>query len=70
MAIVKVIELMGSSTQSWEDAAQQVINHASKTLRNIRSIYIKEQSAEVENNKITEFRVTSKVSFVLDDRPS
>ncbi|MBD0277368.1 MAG: dodecin domain-containing protein [Flavisolibacter sp.] len=70
MAIIKVIELMGSSTQSWEDAAQQVINHASKTLRNIRSIYIKEQSAEVENNKITEFRVTSKVSFVLDDRPS
>ncbi|MBD0285717.1 MAG: dodecin domain-containing protein [Flavisolibacter sp.] len=70
MAIIKVIELMGSSTQSWEDAAQQVINHASKTLRNIRSIYIKEQSAEVENNKITEYRVTSKVSFVLDDRPS
>ena len=67
MAIVKVIELMGSSSQSWEDAAQQVINHASKTLRNIRSIYIKEQSAEVENNKITEYRVTSKVSFVLED---
>ena len=49
---------MGSSSQSWEDAAQQVINHASKTLRNIRSIYIKEQSAEVENNNITEYRVT------------
>ena len=70
MAIVKVIELMGNSGQSWEDAAQQVVNHASKTLRNIRSVYIKEQSAEVENNKITEYRITAKISFVLDDKPS
>jgi flavin-binding protein dodecin len=67
MAIVKVIELMGSSRQSWEDAAQQVVNHAAKTLRNIKSVYIKEQSAEVENNQLVEFRITAKVSFVLDD---
>ena len=67
MAIVKVIELLASSSTSWEDAAQQAINHASKSLRNIRSIYIKEQTAEVENNKITSYRINAKVSFVLDD---
>ena len=69
MAIVKVIELMGGSTQNWEDAAQQVVTHASKTLRNIKSIWIKEHSAEVEDNKITQYRVTAKVTFVLEDRP-
>jgi hypothetical protein len=70
MAIVKVIELMGSSAQSWEDAAQQVVTHASKTLRNIKSIWIKEQSADVEEGKITEYRVTAKVTFVLEDKPA
>ena len=70
MAIVKVIELMGSSAQSWEDAAQQVVTHASKTLRNIKSIWIKEQNAEVENDRITQYRITAKVSFVLEDKPS
>ena len=66
MAIIKVIELMASSNTSWEDAAQQAVNHASKTLRNIRSIYIKEKSATVENNKIAEYRVDVKISFELD----
>ena len=68
MAIIKVIELMASSGTSWEDAAQQAVNHASKTLRNIRSVYVKEHSASVENNKIVEYRVDVKVSFELDDK--
>lgn len=67
MAIIKVIELMANSNTSWEDAAQQAVNHAAKSLRNIRSIYIKEQSAEVENNKVVQFRITAKISFQLDD---
>jgi dodecin len=66
MAIVKVIEVLASSTTSWEDAAQQAVSHASKTLHNIKSIYIKEHSAEVENNKIVEFRINAKISFVLE----
>lgn len=70
MAIVKVIELMGSSAQSWEDAAQQVVTHASKTLRNIKSIWVKEQSADVGEGKISEYRVTVKVTFVLEDKPA
>lgn len=66
MSIVKVLEVMANSTKSWEDAAQNAIKHASKTLHNIRSIWIEEQSAVVSNNKITEYRVTVKLSFELD----
>jgi flavin-binding protein dodecin len=68
MAIVKVIEVMANSATSWEDAAQQAVSYASKSLHNIKSVYIKEQSAEVENNKITQYRITAKISFVLDEK--
>ena len=66
MSIVKVLEVMSNSTKSWEDAAQNAVIHASKTLHNIRSIWIQEQSASVLNNKITEYRVTVKLSFEID----
>jgi hypothetical protein len=51
--VVKVIELLSQSSKSWEDATQSAVNEASKTLRNIRSIYIKEFTGEVENDKVT-----------------
>jgi flavin-binding protein dodecin len=60
---MKVIELMGYSEKSWEDAAQQIVSEAAKTLGNIRSVYIQDFSAKVENNKIVEYRVTGKVTF-------
>ena len=66
MAIVKVLELMASSSKSWEDAAQQAVDHAAKTLHNIKSVYIKEHSAFVTDNRITEYRITAKLSFELD----
>ena len=50
--VVKVIELMSESPKSWEDAAQNAIREASRTLRNISSLYVKEMNAEVENGKI------------------
>lgn len=68
MAIVKVLELMSSSTKSWEDAAQQAVTDASKTLKNIRSVYIQDQSALVNKNKITEYRVTVKLSFEVNNK--
>jgi dodecin len=68
MSVVKVIEVMSNSTKSWEDAAQKAVQEASKTLHNIRSIYIKDQNAVIENGKITEYRVTGKVSFELDGK--
>jgi flavin-binding protein dodecin len=66
MAIVKVLELMASSSKSWEDAAQQAVSEASKTLKNIRSVYIQDHSAVVQNNKIIEYRITAKLSFEID----
>jgi len=66
MAILKVLELMANSTKSWEDAAQQAVTEASKTLHNIRSVYIQDHSASVKNNKITEYRITAKLSFEIE----
>ena len=68
--VVKVIELLSQSPKSWEDAAQDAVNEASKTLRNIRSIYIKEFTAEVENGKVTNYRVNAKVTFDLESERS
>lgn len=66
MSVVKVIEVMANSTKSWEDAAQNAVAKAGKTLKGIKSIYIKDHSAEVVKNKITEYRITAKISFQLD----
>jgi flavin-binding protein dodecin len=66
MAVLKVLELLANSTKSWEDAAQEAINEASKTVKNIRSIYIKDHSAQVANNKIVGYRITAKVSFEVE----
>ncbi|WP_290796387.1 dodecin family protein [Flavihumibacter sp. UBA7668] len=66
MSVVKVLELMANSTKSWEDATQQAITEASKSLHNIRSAYVQDMSATVVNNKITEYRVTVKLSFEID----
>ena len=66
MAVVKVIELLGESQESWEDATRQVVAEATRTLRGITSIYIKEFQATVENDRVRNFRVDAKVSFVME----
>jgi flavin-binding protein dodecin len=67
MSVIKVIEILANSNKSWEDAAQQGIDEASRTLNNIKSIYIKEHSAIVnETNKIVEYRITAKLSFEIE----
>jgi flavin-binding protein dodecin len=67
MSIIKVIEIMSNSQKSWEDAAQQAVVEASKTIKHIRSLYIKEHSAQVDaNNKITEYRITASLSFEIE----
>ncbi|NEW79454.1 MAG: dodecin domain-containing protein [Gelidibacter sp.] len=67
MSVLKVIELMGNSTISFEDAVQNVVNEASKTVKNIKSVYIKDMQVTVNSNKITQFRVVTKVSFGILD---
>ena len=66
MAVVNVVELLAESEQSWEDAARQAVAEAVKTIRHIRSVYIKEFQATVENDRVTSFRVNVKVSFVQE----
>ena len=66
MTTLKVIEVMTESEKSWEDAAQRAVNQAAETVRNIRSIYIQDMEAKFKNNKITEYRINAKISFVLD----
>jgi dodecin len=64
--IVKVIELMSESPKSWEDATQNVVKEASKTLRSIRSVYIEEFTAAVDNDKVASYRVNAKVTFEME----
>ncbi len=63
MAVLKVIEVLANSDKSWEDATKKAVEHASKSVKNIRSVYINEQSASVEDGKISEFRVNVKITF-------
>ena len=63
MAVLKVIELLASSSKSWEDATQSAVKIASKTVKEIRSVYVKDMSAVVKGDKITEYRVNVKISF-------
>lgn len=67
MAIAKVTEIWSASTKSFDDAVRVGIERADKTLKNIKSAWIQEQKAKVENGKITEYRVNMKVTFVLKD---
>ncbi|WP_108866476.1 dodecin family protein [Aquimarina aquimarini] len=63
MAIIKVIEVLANSETSWEDATRNAIKQASKSVKNIRSAYVAEQSVVVNDNDVAEFRVNLKISF-------
>jgi flavin-binding protein dodecin len=67
MAVAKVSEISSTSAKSFEDAIQQGLARAGKTLRNIRSAWIKEQTVRCEGGRITEYQVNMMVTFVLDD---
>lgn len=68
MSVLKVIEILGNSKISFEDAVQNVINEASKSVKNIKSVYIKDMQVTVDGKKINEYRVTTKVCFgILDE---
>lgn len=67
MSVAKVSEIVASSPKSFEDAVAIGIKRAHKTLKNVRGAWIAEQKITVEKGKITEFRVTMRVTFVLTD---
>lgn len=67
MAVVKVIELVADSNESWEAATQVAVTEASKTVKNIQNVFVKNFQAIVNDNKIVKYRVNVKVSFIVQD---
>ncbi|MCC9166556.1 dodecin family protein [Pontibacter harenae] len=66
MAIVKVIEVIASSEKSFDDATQNALVEAAKSVKNIKSIYFKEMNANVKDNQIVSYGVNAKISFEVD----
>ena len=66
MSMVKVVEVIAESKKSWSDAADNAVKQASKTVRNIKSLYVQDMQAVIEDGKIAKYRVNAKISFVID----
>ena len=64
--VLKVIEVLAESDKSWEEAANAAISRAAHTVTGIKSIYIKELEAKVENQKIVSWRINAKISFLIN----
>jgi dodecin len=70
MGVHKVIEVLSQSPKGWEEATQKAVAEAAETVDEIKSAYVKEMLAIVENNKVTQYRVNLKVTFeVATNRP-
>ena len=67
MSVARVSEISSTSDKSFEDAMQKGIARANKTLRNVKGAWIKEQQLDIENGKVTRYRVNMLITFVLDD---
>ncbi|WP_340065122.1 dodecin family protein [Ascidiimonas aurantiaca] len=63
MSVLKVIEILSNSNESWEDAVKQGVKQAAVTIKNIKSVYVQEQSAVVNGDEVTEYRVNLKITF-------
>ena len=68
MSVVKVIEIIAESEKGWEAAAKEAVSEASKTVKNIRSLYVESFQAIVENNEIINYRIDAKISFVVEEK--
>ncbi|MCK0178564.1 dodecin family protein [Flavobacteriaceae bacterium S0862] len=66
MAVMKVIEVLANSDKSWEDATKKAIKQASKSVKNIKSAFVQSQSAVVNDDEVTEFRVNLKITFEVN----
>jgi flavin-binding protein dodecin len=66
MSIIKSVEVIAQSPKGFDDACQQAVKEASKTLRGIRSFWIKNAECVVENDQITMYRVNGKISFLIE----
>lgn len=67
MSVARITEITATSSKSFEDAVRNGVSRASKTLDNITAAWVKDQNVGVEDGKITEYRVSLKITFVLND---
>jgi flavin-binding protein dodecin len=67
MSIARVTEISSTSEKSFEDAIQSGVSRATKTLRNVRSAWVKEQQIKIDNDKIVEYQVNMMITFVLEE---
>jgi len=64
--VAKVIEIVGSSSKSWDDAAQQAVKVASKTIKNITGVQVMHMTAQVKDGSIKTYKTTVKIAFGLN----
>ena len=67
MSIARITEISSTSTKSFEDAIQSAVSRATKTLRNVRGAWVKEQQIKIEDGKIVEYQVNLMITFVLEE---
>ncbi len=67
MSIARITEISSTSQKSFEDAIQSAVARATKTLRNVRGAWVKEQQIKIEEGKIVEYQVNLMITFVLED---
>jgi flavin-binding protein dodecin len=67
MSVAKVIEISSTSPNSFDEAVARGVEKASQTVKNIKSVWVKDMTGEVEGGKVTAYRVNMKVTFILSD---
>jgi flavin-binding protein dodecin len=68
MGIVKIVEVIAQSEKSFDDATQQAVKEVAKTVRGVKSVWIDNFSCTVEGDRVTEYRVNAKVSFLVEGK--
>ncbi|WP_417362281.1 dodecin family protein [Galbibacter sp.] len=66
MAVLKVIEVLANSSKSWEDATRNAVKKASSSVKNIKSVYLNEQSVTIKDGDVDQYRVNVKITFEID----
>ncbi len=67
MSVAKVVEIISTSKEGFDDAVKTGVERACKTLENVRGAWVKDQKVTVTDGKVVEFRVTLKITFILED---
>lgn len=63
MAVLKVIEVLSDSPTSWEDATKKGVERAASTVKNVKSAYVKDMSVVIDDNNVSSYRVSLKITF-------